>query len=72
MTMLDPNEFARETEHVEPARELTTEEKIDYLFDTALKIRSLIDKITDQDVQKAKAAYQNPFMKHILDKALKS
>lgn len=45
---------------------LTDAEKLDYLYQTAVEVRTLISKITEEDVQKARSTMRNPLIRKAL------
>lgn len=45
---------------------LTMEEKVDYIFDTIVKVRTLVDSITPAQVEKVQKLQSDPFAAKLL------
>lgn len=48
--------------------ELSTDDKIHYLFETATKVRDLLDKVTETDIEKVKNIAGNPIFARMFGK----
>lgn len=50
----------------DPEPELTDSEKIDYVFQIAVKVGELVNNITSEQVEQVRKVYQNPLLRKIL------